>query len=383
MRKDRPQFIFNPYELALCGFRNSGKTTLITRLIEMQSGDHAAAYVKHDGHAFDIDREGKDTKRAADAGAHAVWINDGTHSARIDFKVAEKFDRMMAMQEADFVFIEGYKRAGVEKIVVLDDGGAIRDEGLENVIAQAGAGHRAPEYAYPEVPYFCRDDVEAINEFIMARWTAQAEATPLNGLVLAGGKSTRMQRDKSELNYHGVSQARFVHDLVAPHVATAYVSARADQAEDADKKALPLIHDVYLGMGPTGGLLSAMHVDPGAAWLVIACDLPYLERLTIETLLSGRNPFKVATAFISAHDGFPEPLCAVYEPKARYRLHQFVGLGYNCPRKAMINSNVQLLQQKNPKWLDNVNTPEEFEAAITEIGKGRSASPDGRTLTRD
>ncbi|MDA0322440.1 MAG: molybdopterin-guanine dinucleotide biosynthesis protein B [Verrucomicrobia bacterium] len=363
--------IFNPYEVAFSGYRNSGKTTLVTKLMESLACSHDIGYVKHDRHRFDVDVEGKDTKRAADAGARTVWINDGDHAARIHFGETEKFERLTSMQEVDFVFAEGYKKSDMPKVVVLDNAGEILAAELENIIAYAGASNQPPDSLEPNVPYFCRDDTEGIEALIMEHWAAQTMAMPLSGLVLTGGKSSRMQQDKSAMNYHGVTQTQFVYELLAGVTRDCYVSTRAEQGGDHDKESLPQIHDTMLGIGPTGGILSAMQGSPDAAWLVVACDLPYLEPLTLQSLLAGRDPFKTATAFRSAHDGFPEPLCAVYEPKARYRLCQFMGLGYTCPRKVLINSNIELLEQKNPRWLDNVNTPDEHRAAMSGM-PGRS-----------
>jgi molybdopterin-guanine dinucleotide biosynthesis protein A len=76
--------------------------------------------------------------------------------------------------------------------------------------------------------------------------------------------------------------------------------------------------------------------------------------------MSGRNPFKVATAF-RGHGDFPEPLCALYEPKARPRLYQFLAAGVDCPRKMMINSPVQVLEPPPGDRLLNVNTPQDAE----------------------
>jgi molybdopterin-guanine dinucleotide biosynthesis protein A len=113
-----------------------------------------------------------------------------------------------------------------------------------------------------------------------------------------------------------------------------------------------------------------MALHPGAAWLVVACDLPFISGETIEALIQQRNPFKVATAYQSAHDGLPEPLCAIYEPKGYARLLQFLGRGCTCPRKILIHSEIQMLQQSNRGSLDNVNNPQEYKKAVALISKG-------------
>lgn len=196
---------------------------------------------------------------------------------------------------------------------------------------------------------------------------ARAAAVPLYGLILSGGKSERMGQDKALMQVGGETQMARAGRLLAGLCERVFVSARQEQAERAAAP-WPVIADSFLGLGPMGGILSAQRAHPEAAWLVMACDLPYVTAATLAALLDGRNPFRYATAFQSSSDGFPEPLCAVWEPKSHYRMLHFLGLGYNCPRKVLINSRIQLLRQADPRWLDNVNTPAELDAARRDLG---------------
>ena len=63
-----------------------------------------------------------------------------------------------------------------------------------------------------------------------------ATKAPLYGLVLAGGRSTRMQRDKAALAYHGRTQLEWAMDLITPFVERAFVSVRPDQQSDSGGK---------------------------------------------------------------------------------------------------------------------------------------------------
>jgi len=117
-----------------------------------------------------------------------------------------------------------------------------------------------------------------------------------------------------------------------------------------------------------GGILTAMTKFPEAAWLVLACDLPFVNEGAIAKLMETRNPFKLATAYRSAQEhGMPEPLCAIYEPKAVFRLLQFLGQGMACPRKILMNSDVCLIVLDEEFVLDNINRPEEYRQAINLI----------------
>ena len=104
------------------------------------------------------------------------------------------------------------------------------------------------------------------------------------------------------------------------------------------------------------------------AWLVLACDLPFLSDATIEGLLKARDVKTLATAYTSAHDGLPEPLCAIWEPRAAAALDASLAAGGRCPRKFLLRSDAALLEPSDRRALDNVNTPEEYASALTALG---------------
>jgi molybdenum cofactor guanylyltransferase len=186
---------------------------------------------------------------------------------------------------------------------------------------------------------------------------------PIFGLVLAGGRSARMQRDKAALTYHGRTQLEWAMSLLQPHVGRVFVSVRPDQTADPVRARFEQIVDTEKDLGPIAGIMAAQAKYPQSAWLVIACDLPFLDEGTLTHLLRGRQPDKLATAYRSSHDGLPEPLCAIYEPASREPLLAHLATGKICPRKFLINSDVEVIDQPNAQALANVNTPEEYNSA--------------------
>jgi molybdenum cofactor guanylyltransferase len=178
--------------------------------------------------------------------------------------------------------------------------------------------------------------------------------------VLAGGKSRRMGQDKALLRHNGETQLGLAVRLLQQHLARVFVSARADQSTEPERARFSQIVDRYANLGPLAGILSAMDTDPQAAWLVVACDLPNLDSETIRHLLDERSAAQPFTAYRSSVDGMPEPLCAIYNPSARRILDEFVAAGIQCPRKIMMRSDTRLLEARNPKALDNINTPDEL-----------------------
>ncbi len=188
-------------------------------------------------------------------------------------------------------------------------------------------------------------------------------APGLDGVVLAGGHSRRMQRDKASLPYEGASQLARAMTLLAPLVGRAYVSVRPDQQDEPQRAAHPQIIDRQAGLGPIGGIDAALASHPDRAWLVLACDLPYLRAPVLLHLIAQRAPDRLATAFRSSTDGQPEPLCAIYEPAARAPIEAWIAAGQRCPRAFLAAHDVRLLDLPDPAALENVNTPAEYAAA--------------------
>ena len=220
---------------------------------------------------------------------------------------------------------------------------------------------------WADVPIFNISEIDKIADFLASK----IDVTPLKSLILAGGKSQRMGTDKAALNYHGKPQSQILIDILRGCNTPPHVSCRAEQAIDflLDLAAedVPIIADTFLELGPYGAILSAFRHDPNAAWLVVACDLPLLDAETLKFLIKNRKLSAVATAFKGPQsaDSFPEPLITIWEPRAYPILLSFLAQGISCPRKVLINSDIELLDVPNVEALMNVNTPE--EKALVEL----------------
>jgi len=184
------------------------------------------------------------------------------------------------------------------------------------------------------------------------------------GLLLAGGRSKRMGRDKALLERDGQSQLAYLAGLLEKKVERMFVSTRAEQKDDSERSKYAQIVDRYDDMGPLAGILSAMEEHPHADWLVVACDLPNISGETITHLLENRSDEHPFTAYVSSHDGLPEPLCAIYSASSVDIIRQFAQEGIHCPRKILIRSDTFLIEQANPSSLDNINTPDDLADSI-------------------
>ncbi len=215
--------------------------------------------------------------------------------------------------------------------------------------------------SFNNLPKYKLDNLESI---IKAVQSIINDTLPkVNGLVLAGGKSVRMGHDKGQIAYHGKPQRTYVADLLKSICDSSFIST---QEEDKDDH-YPIIEDTFKGLGPFGGILSAFRENPNTAWLTVATDIPFVSKDILMQLIEKRDPNKVATCFHNPETGFPEPLITLWEPKAYQRLLYFLSLGYSCPRKVLINSDINEIHLKDANFLYNANTPEEMRAAMEKI----------------
>ena len=280
-----------------------------------------------------------------------------------------KYQQRLDFAQFDYVFINGNHDQGAKQILILDEAKEAsvlkRLDQLDNIqfIIKLNSETELFDFLvekYPNIKNkrcYSLNDIDAISNHIND--LIQEKIAPVKGLVLVGGKSTRMGSDKSELNYFGKPQKEVAKELLEEHNLETFYSV---QKSDNDYE----ISDKFLNIGPFGGICSAFQKDPNSAWFVLATDVPFVNNEIIQLVLKHRNPSKVATAIKGKNKDFVEPLITIYEPKAYPILLQYLAQGYSCPRKMLINSDVEILEIEDD-FIRNINTPEEFRAAKEEI----------------
>lgn len=182
---------------------------------------------------------------------------------------------------------------------------------------------------------------------------------PLFGLVVAGGKSQRMGRDKGLIDWHGKPQRYYMADMLAEFCSQVFISCRAEQSKKIVADGYQALPDASVASEQYGALLTAMQAQPNVAWLVIACDVPLVDQAVLANLVSQRDSTQLATAYRSPDNNLPEPLIAIWESNAQAMLEQKRTEGVSCPRKALILSQpaVKLIDPPSSASIMNVNTP--------------------------
>ena len=141
---------------------------------------------------------------------------------------------------------------------------------------------------------------------------------PVAGVVLAGGQSVRMGREKALIRLYGPEQPDMLaraYALLADMLPLCWVACRSGHAYEG----YPCLFDACEGKGPVSGVLEALRAARGngfSAVLALSCDLPFMDAPTLRGLLEARENAperSLATLYVNAQNSRPEALTAIYE----------------------------------------------------------------------
>lgn len=176
----------------------------------------------------------------------------------------------------------------------------------------------------------------------------------LYGLVLSGGKSSRMGFDKGTIDYHGKPQRQYLFDLLSESCEKVYTSCIG---ENRVVQELNPVVDRYSFDSPVNGILTAFSLHPEYAWLVVAIDLPNVDRSVTQRLTAERDISKMATCFFDDNAQAPEPLITIWEPAAYPVLMANAQKGNVSPRNFLRTADVHIIRNVPSEWFLNVNSP--------------------------
>ena len=197
----------------------------------------------------------------------------------------------------------------------------------------------------------------------------------VSGIVLAGGQSRRLGRDKAVEPIGGQPLIRRVIQRiqqVSEEIVVVADSARAGALplEDGHRTAL----DQYPGKGSLGGIFSGLAAARGQWGVVVACDMPFLNLELLRYMESLRQG---ADAVVPVLEGRPEPTHALYSkaclPYIEKRLRADdlkIARFFDEVRVNYVSEEV--IARFDPDYLSffNVNTPDDLERALALVAQG-------------
>lgn len=304
--------------IAIVGRHNSGKTTLVVKLVAMlASRGHDVGSVKHHSHdAFEIDHPGKDSYRHREAGATETVIASPTKLARVKTleHEVECSEIVRSMPGHDIIIVEGYRKSGLPTIEIMRSGNeadqAVAKAFLENARAGVslledsvqcargeGAFARDIQEKMPSastvaivsdipealeaaqihgIPVFGLDDISQIVDFLEEHYVRPRVSVSIQ----AGGESRRMGRSKATVPFAGKPLiARLVRrllpvadELIITTNEPENLAFLKDEFPDRD---IVLVRDEYDFRGALPGLYTALNTAANPYVAIVACDMVF------------------------------------------------------------------------------------------------------------
>ncbi len=188
----------------------------------------------------------------------------------------------------------------------------------------------------------------------------------MGGFVLAGGKSSRMGRDKALLEVGGVSLVGRAVRLLQGVTGKPVIISSSPRHGLAG---VSVVADDFPGWGPLGGIATALRISETDWSLVIACDLPYLTKAWLDFLIE-RALKSGVDAVVPMNQKGPEPLCAAYHKNAQQRILSAVEGGVHKVTESFDRLSVEYLEPNEWKafaseglLFKNINSPADYEEA--------------------
>ncbi|MBK8905921.1 MAG: molybdenum cofactor guanylyltransferase [Anaerolineaceae bacterium] len=183
--------------------------------------------------------------------------------------------------------------------------------------------------------------------------------------IMAGGKSSRMGTDKSFVLFEGRPMIEVVRDTVAGlGDETLLITNKPAEYEQLH---LPMVGDMYPDHGPLGGIFTAVHAATHPHTLVVACDMPWLNRPLLEYMIGLRQ---TADIIVPRWEKFPEPLHAIYsktcldpiEAKLKAQQLKITGFFGQVDVRFVERDEIERFDVDGRSFA-NINSPEDLEEA--------------------
>ena len=174
----------------------------------------------------------------------------------------------------------------------------------------------------------------------------------LSGVVLAGGESRRMGKDKATIAYHNMPQWQWTKELISPFCESVFVSSNSLDFGIKDEKN-------FAHNGPIGGILTIYSKYPELNLLVLGVDYPNLNMNSISTLvdvfkLTGRSVF-----YINDETDRIEPLIGIYNNELlSFVKREFVN-GENSLSRILQKSDACFVRHRMSEVLKSFDYPHE------------------------
>lgn len=183
----------------------------------------------------------------------------------------------------------------------------------------------------------------------------------ITGIVLAGGKSSRMGSDKGMIKLNGKKFIEYIIEALIPNVSDIIIIANNDKYNNLGYE---VYEDIIKECGPLGGIYTGLMNSRTESNIIVSCDIPFINSGLIKHIIKNMGRADIS---VPVFEGNTEPLCAVYTKGIAGKLHDLIinnELKIHNVLKHFITTQIHItksLDFYNNRLLANINTPEELK----------------------
>jgi len=199
-------------------------------------------------------------------------------------------------------------------------------------------------------------------QFLLLQRVKMVESkTEITGIVLAGGKSSRMGKEKGLCTMNKKPLIEYAVEVLLEVCDEVIISANGNSY---DYLGLPVVKDEVTGVGPIGGISSAIHFSSTEDNFVLSCDMPFITAKLVRYIISHKLEHQ---AVVPVNNGFPEPLCAYYGKDAASLFDKSIENGIYKLQRVFENMDVRFINIDRENGFDgrllfsNINTEAELK----------------------
>ena len=186
---------------------------------------------------------------------------------------------------------------------------------------------------------------------------------PLSLVLLAGGDSRRMRRDKALLPVNRVTLIEYILQQLEGRFLDTLISVSEPQKFQFLKRRL--IVDEEPGFGPMMGIKTALTVSPHEKNFIIACDIPTINYDFLDKLIDAGKTNEIAASLSGS--GRIEPLFAVYSKSVLPKIDRLLNSGTRSILPLLDSCQTQYIRMKSDSWYKNLNTEKDYKAFLNHL----------------
>ncbi|MBI2272058.1 MAG: molybdenum cofactor guanylyltransferase [Bacteroidetes bacterium] len=185
----------------------------------------------------------------------------------------------------------------------------------------------------------------------------------ITGIILAGGKSSRMGSDKGMIQLNGKRFIEHILEALIPNVSDIIIIANNDNYNNLGYK---VYEDIIKDRGPLGGIYTGLRNSKTENNIIVSCDIPFINSGLIKHIIKNMGRTDIS---VPVFEGNTEPLCAVYTKEITGKIKDLIinnELKIHNVLKHFITTEVHItnkLDFYNKRLLANINTPEELKTS--------------------